>query len=104
MPESLGIRWAPLAADDLERSFEHVRESSPRAARDLVVQLREAVSLLPAHPRMGPVAEELQPRGAYRSILVGSHHRVFYRLGDDYVWVLRILDTRRNPEDLDLDR
>lgn len=103
MHEVLGIRWAPLAADDLEGDFEHLWERSPQAARDLVLRVREAVNLLLEHPRMGPVAEELQPRGRFRSVLVGRHHRVFYRFSDDYIWVLRIWDTRRNPKELKVD-
>lgn len=62
MAEFLGVRWAPLAADDLEADFEHLVEKSPQAARDLVLHVREAVTLLLDQPRMGPVAEELQPR------------------------------------------
>lgn len=51
---------------------------------------------------MGPVVGELQPHGVYRSVLVGRSHRVFYRIDDEHIWVVRIWDTRRDPQELKL--
>lgn len=48
---------------------------------------------------MGPVARDLTPYGRYRH-WVSGHHRIIYRIDSETIWILRVWDARRNPDDL----
>lgn len=51
------------------------------------------------HPEIGAVASDLLPLARYRHV-VCDHYRIIYRIGDQVIWILRVWDARRNPEDL----
>ena len=46
---------------------------------------------------------ELEPAGAYRARLVGPLYRVIFRVEGDVVWIMRVWDTRRDPQGLVVD-
>jgi plasmid stabilization system protein ParE len=96
----VAIRWARPAQIDLERARAWARESSPAAARELVARIRKGVGHLRAHPRIGQRLEDIPLRGEYRALLVAPH-RVVYRVEPDgNILILRIWDTRRDPDTL----
>jgi plasmid stabilization system protein ParE len=88
--KSKKVRWSHLAYLDLESAHAFLEGENPGAAR------RENLGLF---PHMGAVARDLRPLGTYRHLACG-HHRIIYRIDGDVLKVLRVWDTRRNPEDL----
>ncbi len=97
-PERL-LRWHDDAVQDLEAAHGYLLERSPPAARRFAQSVLDAVESLSTFPEMGPIARDLRPHGRYRS-WVCSHYRLIYRVDAEVVWLLRVWDTRRNPEDL----
>ena len=56
--------------------------------------------VLRENPELGPVHPDLVPGGRYRYLVV-SHYMLIYRLADgDVVLVLRVWDTRQDPDRL----
>ena len=96
------IRWARQASLDLELAHAYLEERNPEAACRFAAKILRAVEDLEQLPEMGVVSRDLKPPGRYRHV-VCDHHRIIYRLDTEVIWILRIWDTRRNPEDLKVD-
>jgi toxin ParE1/3/4 len=77
------------AESDLREISRYTRDRwGPERARSYVWGLRDKLTLLCAHPQLGPVADEVRPGLRRCSYL---NHNAFYRAGDDYVRIIRIL-------------
>lgn len=93
------LRWSRLADLDLQAAHAFLFEKNPDAARRFAAGILEAVEGLRDHPEMGAVARDLAPLGRYRH-WVSGHHRIIYRTEPEVIWILRVWDARRNPEEL----
>ena len=99
MTSRRSVQWVSLALFDLNAIYDFHRRRNAVAARRLMHRIGEGAEMLVAHPEAGPVAPDLEPEGRYRHVLVGPY-RIIYRLDEERVFVLRIWDSRRNPDDL----
>ncbi|MBI4517301.1 MAG: type II toxin-antitoxin system RelE/ParE family toxin [Deltaproteobacteria bacterium] len=97
------VRWAPLAAADLEQTHAYLHERNPAAAQRFAQRIIEAVERLRAHPEMGPIATDLLPKNRYRHWICG-HHRIIYRVEGLILWILRVWDARQSPRRLRVER
>jgi len=93
------IRWTRLALSDLRAIHDWLRERDPDGARRWAGSTKRAVSLLARFPYMGPTVQDLEPPGRYRQ-LVRGWHRIIYRVEGNTLFILRVWDCRRNPQDL----
>lgn len=93
------LRWSRLADLDLQAAHAFLYEKNPEAARRLAASILDAVEGLRNHPQMGAVARDLAPLGRYRH-WVSGHHRIIYRIDPETIWILRVWDARRNPDEL----
>jgi len=99
------VEWAEIARGDLRRIIAYVLETSPEAAGRLLEKIEEKTTALKSMPwrgRMVPELARLQIR-EYRELQVPPY-RVIYRVAEQRVLVLGVFDSRRNLEDLLLDR
>lgn len=96
------IRWSLEARADLRAVHAWLSEQSPERATRFAYDIRAAIRLLSQFPHLGPVARDLEPAGRYRQ-LVRGWHRVIYRVDGSSIRILRIWDSRRNPDDLTMD-
>jgi plasmid stabilization system protein ParE len=101
----ISIRWAEPAAQDFADTAHYVAGNSPQAASDFVERVDRAIGQLTKHPNSGRVVPELQEHSItrYREIVM-TPWRLIYRHENDVVFVLAIIDGRRNVEDLLLRR
>jgi len=93
------VRWTRLADLDLQSAYTYLEERNPNAARRFAAEILQALEHIRTYPESGAVAMDLLPRGRYRHWVCG-HHRLIYRVDEDWIWLLRIWDSRRNPENL----
>ncbi|TAL23853.1 MAG: type II toxin-antitoxin system RelE/ParE family toxin [Nitrospirae bacterium] len=105
MSRRYSVRWADTAERDLEAIIDFISEDSPATAIEILEKLRDAASGLNASPERGRVVPELKEHGIiiYRELIVAPW-RIIYRIYDQTVYVLAVFDSRRNPEDILLDR
>jgi toxin ParE1/3/4 len=82
------VRWTRRALDDLDAIALFIARDSPRAAEELAQRVFREVERLSDFPRSGRMVPEAE-RDEYRELLVSSY-RVFYRLGDDLIEILRV--------------
>ncbi len=101
----LRVLWSVTARDDLAAIIDWIADENPAAARTALLRLRAAAERLHAFPAQGRVVPELRRHGIefYRELMV-EPWRIIYRSDDQVAHVLAVFDSRRNLEDLLLER
>ena len=99
------VIWSHTAEGDLNKIIEYIAEDSINNALTIFHKIKDKCSRLFAFPNRGRVVHELQEYGVllYRELIIESW-RVIYRISDNYVYVLSVIDSRRNVEDILLNR
>jgi plasmid stabilization system protein ParE len=105
MSKIFKILWADVAKQDLSDIIEYIAIDSPDNALKTLQKIKKIASILHSLPERGRVVPELQDQGImiYREI-VTAPWRIIYRISDQNVYVLSVLDARRNVEDILLKR
>lgn len=99
------IVWATPAAHDLTEVVDYLARDSPAAAARFLAPVDQTVSRLGSLPRLGRVVPELERHQVdrYREVVLNPR-RLIYRADPDRVYVLAVIDGRRNVEDILLRR
>jgi plasmid stabilization system protein ParE len=99
------VLWADIAVRDLEEIVSYIAADSPTNARRILIKLRSSAESLTTLPYRGRVVPELRELNLepWREILVRPY-RIIYRISDRRVFIMAVLDGRRDAEDLLLRR
>jgi len=99
------IVWSDVAENDLRNIVEYIADDSPHNALKLFKRIKQEASSLYTLPERGRIVPELRDHGIlqYREIII-SPWRILYRISEKSVLVLSVLDSRRNIEDILLQR
>jgi plasmid stabilization system protein ParE len=99
------VFWATAAENDLKDIIEFISVDSPDNARKILKKIKEKASSLHTLPERGRLVPELQDQGIsqYRELVVPPW-RLIYRIAKHEVYVLSVIDSRRNVEDILLKR
>ncbi|MDP2643490.1 MAG: type II toxin-antitoxin system RelE/ParE family toxin [Desulfobacterales bacterium] len=99
------VNWAAIAQRDLKQIIDHIAIDSPGNALQILKKIKQKASNLYTLPERGRIVPELQDQGIhiYRELVVAPW-RIIYRISDTTVFVLSVIDARRNVEDILLDR
>ena len=94
-----------MAEDDLRGILEYIAADSPDQARKKLKEIKQNAGKLVAFPERGRIVPELLVQGIliYREFIVPPW-RIIYRITTNNVYVLSVLDSRRNIEDILLRR
>lgn len=105
MKKSYDVRWSETSEKDLTDIIEYIAEDNPLNAYEVFEKIKRKTSSLYAFPERGRIVPELQDQGItqYREIIV-LPWRIIYRISEEKVYVLSVLDERRNFEDILLKR
>ena len=105
MKKTYDIVWAETAKNDLCGIIEYIARDGPSQAQKIFNKIKRAASSLLHSPNRGRIIPELQEQGVlqYRELII-SPWRVMYRISGKSVFVLSVLDSRRNIEDILLGR
>ena len=105
MAKNYKVLWAKAAEEDLKSIIEYICVDSPSAARDSLNKIKAKASNLCSFPQRGRVVPELKDHGIlqYRELIIPPW-RVIYRISEEQVYVLLVIDSRRNVEDVLLER
>jgi len=91
--------WSAVAERDLDAIYEYLRVRTRTGTRTVVEGILTAVERLEEMPGMGERAEWIEPEGDLRQF-PWRNYIVFYRATDRGLVVLRVWDSRRDPETL----
>jgi toxin ParE1/3/4 len=99
------IIWSDVSEKDLISIIEYIAQDSPSIAYDKFKDIKEKASCLYSFPDRGRMIHELQEQGItqYRELIV-SPWRIIYRVSEKRVYVVSVLDSRQNVEDILLKR
>jgi plasmid stabilization system protein ParE len=105
MNKKYKVAWAEIAQHDLKQIIDYIAIDSPGDATGILQKIKQKVSALYTMPDRGRIVPELKEQGihTYRELIVAPW-RVIYRISDTTVFVLSVIDSRRNVEDILLDR
>jgi len=95
------VIWANVAEADLKDIIEYISIDNPQNALKILKKIKQRASELYALPERGRIIPELQDQGIlqYREIVIPPW-RLIYRIAERKVFVLSLIDSRRNVEDI----
>jgi toxin ParE1/3/4 len=94
----LPVIWAPEALEDIDQLWDYYAEVAGRTSADrLLRQIAKVVAAIDEFPLAGRSRDDI--RVGLRSLSAGSQV-VFYRLKSDRPEVVRVLDGRRDIEEI----
>jgi plasmid stabilization system protein ParE len=99
------VLWTHTAQQDLKRITDYIAADSNIAAQRAYLAIKEQACALRQMPMQGRVVPELSYHNiaTYRE-LISPPWRIIYKADDNKVWVLAVIDGRRNVEDILLGR
>lgn len=105
MSASYKVHWAGIAEADLKDIILYIAGDSPAKARTVFENIKEKATTLSQFPERGRTVPELQDHGIYlyREIIIVPW-RMIYRIAGKKIYILSILDSRQNVEDILLQR
>jgi plasmid stabilization system protein ParE len=105
MKEKYQVVWSNIAEIDLQNIIEYIADDSPSNALKIFRNIKQKASTLFTFPERGRIVPELRDQGIlqYRELIIPPW-RILYRISSKRVYVLSVLDSRRNIEDILLKR
>ncbi|MBF0430647.1 MAG: type II toxin-antitoxin system RelE/ParE family toxin [Fibrobacteria bacterium] len=99
------ILWTEVAESDLSEIIEFIAQDSTNMALKILAKIKVKTSQLNHSPERGRVVPEFK-KFNINSIreLIESPWRIFYKLEGSIVYILCVIDSRRNVEDILLNR
>jgi plasmid stabilization system protein ParE len=99
------IVWARVAENDLKDIIDDIAIDSPIIVLNILKKIRNKASNLYTMPDRCRIVPELKEQGImqYRELIV-SPWRILIRIAEMKVYILSVLDARRNVEDILLKR
>jgi plasmid stabilization system protein ParE len=101
MADNFFIKWAAPAREDLDEIIEYIAHTNITYAVKVLDKIEIAVKNLDAFPKRGRIVPELEKYGyvLYREIIV-DYWRIMYKIEHDIVYIMAVIDARRNVEDI----
>jgi len=99
------VIWADIAENDLKNIIEFIANDSLSNAQEVFDKIIKKASGLYILPKRGRLVPELKDQGIlqYRE-LIHFPWRIIYRISENKVYVLTVIDSHRNIEDILLKR
>jgi plasmid stabilization system protein ParE len=101
MNKIASVFWTNVAQNDLGGIVEHIYRDSPQNARDVFKSIKSHAKKLDIFPERGRIIPELRDVGVliYRELII-NRWRLMYKIDAKNVYVLAVIDTRQNAEDI----
>ncbi|MEN8263545.1 MAG: type II toxin-antitoxin system RelE/ParE family toxin [Nitrospirota bacterium] len=99
------VEWSGAASTDLLNIIDYIAEDSTNAAINIFGKIRSECETLNQSPERGRVIPELKEYGifSYHELIV-KPWRIIYRISDKKIYILAVIDSRRNIEDILIER
>jgi plasmid stabilization system protein ParE len=105
MKQSVDVLWTAVAENDLLGIVDFIADENAGTALEILRKIKVSTAKLDQSPRRGRIVPELLKQGIsrYREIVIRPW-RVIYRIQGKKVYVVSVIDGRRNVEDILLER
>lgn len=92
------IKWSSLADKDLELLLEYLDENwNNKISLQFLLKLSNYLNTIQKNPKLFPFINE---NFEIRKCVVTKHNTLFYKETEKRIEILRLYDTRQNPETL----
>ena len=101
MEKKYNIKCASPALDDLDEIIEYISKTNLTYSIKVMDKIYEQVSKLDMYPERYRIVPELEKYGylIYRQLIV-DYWKVIYKIEGNIVYIMLIIDGRRNIEDI----
>jgi len=105
MSAGYSVLWTEVAEKDLREVIAFIAGDNVQNALHVLENIRDKATALYTFPQRVRVVPELQSNGIfiYRELII-SPWRLLYRIADSNVYIAAVLDSRRNVEEILLQR
>lgn len=86
------IRWSKTALADLKEIAEHIAKDNPVAARRVISEIRDRISVLANHPYVGRSG---RTEGTRELVISKYPYAVAYEVGERATTILAVVHTSR---------
>jgi len=95
------VKWTKNAIYDLEDIIEYIKIDSIKIAKNIFYEIKDECQKLYFFPERKRVVPELQQLGItkYRE-LIYKRWRIIFKIQEDKVFILLVVDSNRNLEDI----
>jgi plasmid stabilization system protein ParE len=92
------IIWSPLSENDFAAILEYLNDNWDEKVTNQFISLTENIlEQISINPRQFPV---IHKRKKIRKCVLTKHNSLFYRFSKTQIDILRLFDTRQNPNTL----
>jgi plasmid stabilization system protein ParE len=101
MPKKYFVKWAEPAREDINEIIDYISLTNPTYAVKILDKIEDHVKQLDMLPGKYRIVPELERYGylLYREIIV-DYWRIIYKIENDFVYIMLVIDSRRNLEDI----
>jgi toxin ParE1/3/4 len=105
MPKKYTVYWTNVAKTDLYNIIKYIAMDNFTVSKKHLSKLRKDGDKLKSYPSRGRIVPELEKNNIcnYREI-ISSPWRIIYKIVNFEVYIVAVIDGRRNLEDLLLER
>jgi plasmid stabilization system protein ParE len=95
------VKWTAPAREDINEVVDYISLTNPTYAIKILDKIEDHVRQLDMSPGRYRIVPELEKYGylLYREIIV-NYWRIIYKIENDFVYIMLVIDCRRNLEDL----
>ena len=94
------IIWSPSSENDIENIADYLFENwNAKTAIQFISLVDHLVDLIAKNPKQFP---QININLKVRKCVITKHNSIYYRVSAKQIDILRIFDTRQNPEKLRL--
>jgi plasmid stabilization system protein ParE len=92
------IIWSPLSENDFANILDYLDKNwEPKVASKFIELIENNINQISINPKQFPICFK---RKRIRKCVLTKHNSLFYRDGKTYVEILRIYDSRQDPNTL----
>ncbi|MCL2412207.1 MAG: type II toxin-antitoxin system RelE/ParE family toxin [Treponema sp.] len=101
MDKEYDIKWASPARYDIIEIIDYIAKTNENYSVKILDKIEESVAKLKMFPTLYRIVPELEKYGylLYREIIV-DYWRVIYKIENDLIYIMLVIDGRRNIEDI----
>jgi len=101
MAKKYRIKWAAPAREDINEIIDYISQTNINYAVKILNKIEDHVKKLDLFPERYRIVPELERYGYlfYREIIV-DYWRIIYKIENNFVYIMLVIDSRRNLEDL----
>ena len=99
--DKMEVRWTETARKDLNEIIDYISNNSLESALENFYKIKNSINQLENFSKQGRIVPELKNENIvkYRELII-SPWRIMYKIEKKNIYIMAVLDGRRNIEDV----